>query len=131
MREPADGLVTNLDLRRGAYATAGHAALALVDTQSVYVEGYFEEAKLPRIHAGARVRVVPMGGERSYGGVVDSVSAGIAHRDRSTGANAAAQREPHLQLGAARAAHPGACEARPDAAGRACRVRANGDGACA
>ncbi|HEY0201530.1 MAG TPA: biotin/lipoyl-binding protein, partial [Burkholderiaceae bacterium] len=49
---PADGLVTNLDLRQGSYATAGHPVLALVDAHSFYVEGYFEETKLPRIHVG-------------------------------------------------------------------------------
>ena len=30
-----------------------------------YVEGYFEETKLPRIHVGDRVRVTPMGGSSS------------------------------------------------------------------
>ncbi|WP_325342136.1 HlyD family secretion protein [Xylophilus sp.] len=86
VRAPTGGLVTNLDLRQGAYAAAGHAVLALVDTQSIYVEGYFEETKLPRIHVGDRVRVLPMGGGE-IGGTVASVAAGIADRDRSTSAN--------------------------------------------
>src|SRR6218665_300894 len=34
VRAPVDGLITNLDLREGGYANAGHAALALVDTRS-------------------------------------------------------------------------------------------------
>ena len=86
VRAPADGLVTNLDLRQGSYATAGHAALALVDAHSFYVEGYFEETKLPRIHVGDPVRVTPMGGVPMAGTVV-SVAAGIADRDRTTSAN--------------------------------------------
>jgi multidrug resistance efflux pump len=86
VRAPADGLVTNLDMRTGSYAQAGHAALALVDAKSFYVEGYFEETKLPRIHVGDRVRVTPMGGAR-LDGSVESIAAGIADRDRSTGAN--------------------------------------------
>ena len=45
-----DGRVTNLDLRAGAYATAGRGVMALVDSGSFYIEGYFEETKLPRIH---------------------------------------------------------------------------------
>jgi multidrug resistance efflux pump len=86
VRAPADGLVTNLDMRTGSYAQAGRAALALVDAKSFYVEGYFEETKLPRIHVGDRVRVTPMGGTR-LDGSVESIAAGIADRDRSTGAN--------------------------------------------
>lgn len=84
---PADGRVTNLDLRQGSYATAGHAVLALVDAGSLYVEGYFEETKLGRIHLGDRVTVTPMGQRTALAGTVDSLAAGIADRDRSTGAN--------------------------------------------
>lgn len=87
VRAPAGGLVTNLDLRQGSYATAGRPALALVDGDSFYVEGYFEETKLPRIHTGDRVRVAQMGGGTVLGGTVESVAAGIAERDRSTGTN--------------------------------------------
>ena len=86
VRAPADGLVTNLDLREGSYATAGRPALALVDARSFYVEGYFEETKLPRIHIGDKVRITPMGGGELKGTVV-SLAAGIADRDRSTSAN--------------------------------------------
>ena len=86
VRAPTDGLVTNLDMRSGSYAQAGRAALALVDARSFYVEGYFEETKLARIHVGDRVRVTPMGGAR-LDGTVESIAAGIADRDRSTGSN--------------------------------------------
>ncbi len=87
VRAPIDGLVTNLDLREGSYAAAGHPALALVDTGSFYVEGYFEETKLARIHVGDRVRVLPMGAASALEGQVESIAAGIADRDRSTSAN--------------------------------------------
>ena len=86
VRAPTDGLVTNLDLRQGSYATAGHPVLALVDARSIYVEGYFEETKLARIHVGDRVRVTPMGGGELMG-TVESITAGIADRDRSTATN--------------------------------------------
>ena len=87
VRAPSAGVVTNLDLRQGSYATAGRPVLALVEEASIYVEGYFEETKLPRIHVGDRVVVVPMGTEPRLRGRVESLSAGIADRDRSTGAN--------------------------------------------
>jgi len=86
VRAPTAGLVTNLDLRQGAYASAGHSVMALVDAGSIYVEGYFEENKLARIHQGDRVRVTPMGGP-ALEGTVESIAAGIADRDRSTSAN--------------------------------------------
>ena len=86
VRAPTAGLVTNLDLRQGAYASAGHPVMALVDASSFYVEGYFEENKLARIHQGDRVRVTPMGGP-AIEGTVESIAAGIADRDRSTSAN--------------------------------------------
>lgn len=86
VRAPMNARVTNLDLRKGAYATAGRPAMALIDTDSLYVEGYFEETKLPRVHIGDRVRVLPMwGGE--IGGRVESIAGAIADRDRSTSAN--------------------------------------------
>lgn len=87
VRAPSGGLVTNLDLRQGSYAAAGRPVLALVDAQSFYVEGYFEETKLARIHLGDRVRVMPMGGGAALDGTVESVAAGIADHDRSTSAN--------------------------------------------
>jgi multidrug resistance efflux pump len=86
VRAPVAGLVTNLDLRAGAHTNAGHPVMALVESGSLYVEGYFEEDKLPRIRVGDRVHVRPMGGGLVEG-TVDSIAAGIADRDRSTGAN--------------------------------------------
>jgi RND family efflux transporter MFP subunit len=82
-----DGRVTNLDLRVGAYAAAGRPVMALVDTGSFYVEGYFEETKLPRIHEGDTVTVALMGEPRVLRGHVESIAMGIADRDRSTAAN--------------------------------------------
>ncbi|OZI34375.1 efflux transporter periplasmic adaptor subunit [Bordetella genomosp. 10] len=84
---PTDGRVTNLDLRVGSYAAAGRGVMALVDSNSFYVEGYFEETKLPRIKEGDRVSVQLMGEARTIQGHVDSIALGIADRDRSTSAN--------------------------------------------
>jgi RND family efflux transporter MFP subunit len=82
-----DGRVTNLDLRTGAYAAAGHPVLALVEAGSFYVEGYFEETKLVRIHEGDPASVTLMGDPRPIRGHVESIALGIADRDRSTSAN--------------------------------------------
>ena len=81
------GAVTNLDLRPGAYVSASHPVLALVDRGSFYVEGYFEETKLQAIHLGDPVTVSLMGAEQKLSGHVESFAEGISDRDRGTGAN--------------------------------------------
>ncbi|MEI9983108.1 MAG: HlyD family efflux transporter periplasmic adaptor subunit [Aliidongia sp.] len=53
--------MTNLDLHPGDYLTAGTQVLALVDTDSLRVEGYFEETKLRHIHIGDEARIRLMG----------------------------------------------------------------------
>jgi multidrug resistance efflux pump len=83
----ADGIVTNLDLQPGAYVSAGHPVLALVERGSFYVEGYFEETKLPGIAIGDPVTVSLMGSRAQLAGHVDSFAQGIADRDRNTGSN--------------------------------------------
>ncbi|AUL47473.1 HlyD family secretion protein [Bordetella trematum] len=87
VRATADGRITNLDLRQGAYARAGQPVMALVDAGSFYVEGYFEETKLPAIQEGDPVRIMLMGDDRPIEGHVESIALGIADRDRQTGAN--------------------------------------------
>lgn len=84
---PVNGRIANLDLRTGSYVSASHAVLALIDTDSYYVEGYFEETKLPRIAAGDAVTIIPMGGTTKLPGHVDSIASGIAERDRLTSPN--------------------------------------------
>lgn len=83
----SDGIVTNLDLQAGAYVSAGHPVLALVDRNSFYAEGYFEETKLPGISLGDPVSVSLMGTKQQLSGHVDSFAQGIADRDRNTAGN--------------------------------------------
>jgi multidrug resistance efflux pump len=61
--------------------------MALVDRNTFYVEGYFEETKLPGIQLGDKVEVTLMGTRQPLQGRVESFAEGIADRDRSTGAN--------------------------------------------
>lgn len=84
---PVNGTVSNLDLRAGSYVSAGRAVMALIDSDSYYVEGYFEETKLPAIQVGDAVVVLPMGESLRLKGHVESLSGGVADRDRSTSAN--------------------------------------------
>jgi RND family efflux transporter MFP subunit len=89
-----NGTITNMDLRPGAYVTAGHGVMALVDTDTLRVEGYFEETKLPRIHVGDPVRIRLMGDARPLTGHVESIAAGIEDRDRSQGTSLLANVNP-------------------------------------
>ena len=82
-----NGSITNLDLRVGAYVTASHPVMALVENNSFYVEAYFEETKLPFIHVNDKASITLMGSQQALTGTVDSLAAGIVDRDRSTGAN--------------------------------------------
>jgi RND family efflux transporter MFP subunit len=89
-----NGVVTNLELQPGDYYTAGRAALALVDTDSLRVVGYFEETKLPRIHVGDRVSVRLMGESPIIYGHVKSIAPGIYDRERTATANLIADINP-------------------------------------
>ncbi|CCE00203.1 HlyD family secretion protein [Bradyrhizobium sp. STM 3809] len=91
---PVNGVITNMDLRPGAYVSAGKGVMALVDTDTLHVEGYFEETKLPRIRVGAAVRIRLMGTGEVLTGHVESIAAGIEDRDRAEGASLLANVTP-------------------------------------
>jgi multidrug resistance efflux pump len=91
---PVSGTVTNLELRPGDYVTAGRAVLALVDRDTIRIEGYFEETKLPRIAPGAPARVRLMGERADIRGHVSSIAGGIEDRDRAAGPNLLANVNP-------------------------------------
>ena len=84
---PVNGILANVQLQPGDYATAGHPIFALIATDSLHVDGYFEETKLPRIHVGDRATVQLMGGSEKLDGHVESISGGIEDRERGASAN--------------------------------------------
>ena len=76
---PVNGYVTNLTLRIGDYATPGQAKMTLVDSDSYWIVGYFEETKLPGIHEGDYAHVRLMGWHPEIAGHVESFSRAIAN----------------------------------------------------
>ena len=94
VRASVSGIVTNMELRPGAYLTPGKGVMALLDTDTLHVQGYFEETKLQRIHVGDSVNVRPMGSSHVLQGRVESVAAGIEDRDRSNGSSLLANVNP-------------------------------------
>jgi RND family efflux transporter MFP subunit len=94
VRASVNGIITNMDLRPGAYVTSGKGVMALVDTDTLRVEGYFEETKLSRIHVGDPVQIRLMGDVRPLTGHVESIAAGIEDRDRGQGTSLLANVNP-------------------------------------
>ena len=85
VRAAVNGVVTNMELRPGTYLNPGKGVMALLDSDTLHVEGYFEETKLQRIHLGDAVNVRLMGSRHALPGRVESVAAGIEDRDRRSG----------------------------------------------
>ncbi len=75
-----DGYVTNLNVHVGDYARTGEAKMAVVDKNSFWVYGFFEETKLPNVHLGDKADLQMMSGE-VLKGHVESISRGIYDRD--------------------------------------------------
>jgi|HubBroStandDraft_5_1064220.scaffolds.fasta_scaffold86118_2 RND family efflux transporter MFP subunit len=94
VRAPVNGVVTNVELQPGDYASAGHQVLALVATDTLHVDGYFEETKLPRIRVGDRAVVRIMGIATPLPGQVVSIAAGIEDRERAASSSDLANVNP-------------------------------------
>jgi len=84
---PVNGSITDFSLRPGDYVSVGKAVAALVDSDSFYVAGYFEETKLPRIQIGDKVLVRIVGESQPLDGHVESFAAGIEDRERAASSN--------------------------------------------
>jgi multidrug resistance efflux pump len=81
---PVDGYVTNMNTSPGTYVTAGVQLMALVDTSSYWIAGYFKESQLPNIKVGQKAIITMMGYETEpFEGVVRSLGWGIYVQDGS------------------------------------------------
>ncbi len=77
VRSPVNGWVTNLLAQLGDYANVGQNIISLVDADSFWVDGYFEEINLGSIHVGAPAEVKLMGYSQTVRGHVDSIARAI------------------------------------------------------
>jgi len=82
---PVDGYLSDQTMRVGDYVKTGTPVLSIVDTDSLRVEGYFEETKLHAIAVGQPVDIHIMGESQHLRGHVQSIAAGIEDRDRARG----------------------------------------------
>jgi RND family efflux transporter MFP subunit len=78
VRSPVNGYVTNLLLRVGDYANAGATNISVIDADSYWVDGYFEETKMAHVCIGDHAEAQLMGYRDPIIGRVQSVTHGIS-----------------------------------------------------
>jgi multidrug resistance efflux pump len=77
IHSPVNGYVTNLLAQLGDYANVGQSRISLVDADSFWIDGYFEETNLRAIRQGDRASIKLMGYSQIVRGHVDSIARGI------------------------------------------------------
>jgi multidrug resistance efflux pump len=77
VRSPVNGYVTNLLTQLGDYANVAQKVISVVDADSFWIDGYFEESSLGRIHEDDPATVKLMGYSRLVRGHVGGVARGI------------------------------------------------------
>jgi multidrug resistance efflux pump len=84
VRSPVNGYVTNLLMRVGDYAHAGVMDLSVIDADSYWIDGYFEETKMPYICVGDTVEARLLGYDDPILGRVESITRGISVSNASS-----------------------------------------------
>ncbi|MBR0692195.1 HlyD family secretion protein [Bradyrhizobium lablabi] len=74
---PVNGYVTNLQVQLGDFVTVGQRSISLVNTDSFWVDAYFEETNLRGIREGDLASIKLMGHGEVVRGHVESVARGI------------------------------------------------------
>jgi RND family efflux transporter MFP subunit len=78
VRSPVNGIVANLLLREGDYAREGATNVSVIDTDSYWIDGYFEETKLARLCVGDRAEAKLMGYSAPIIGHIATVTLGVS-----------------------------------------------------
>ncbi len=91
---PVNGWVTNLLWQLGDYADVGERKISIVNADSFWVDGYFEETALQRIHVGDPVRIKLMGFDQVLRGHVDDIAHGITVDNAQPGSGGLATVNP-------------------------------------
>jgi RND family efflux transporter MFP subunit len=94
IRSPVNGYVTNLLAQRGDYANVAENVISLVDADSYWVDGYFEETNLSRIRKGDPATAKLMGCAQVIRGHVNSIARAIAVANAQPGQQGLATVDP-------------------------------------
>lgn len=86
VRSTVNGYVTNLLLREGDYAHQGISNVSVIDTDSYWIDGYFEETKLSGLCVGDRAEAKLMGYSAPIIGYVSTVTRGVSVSNAAAGA---------------------------------------------
>src|SRR5262249_27820828 len=86
VRSPVTGYVTKLLLRVGDYAHQGASNVSIIDTDSYWLDGYFEETKMARVCVGDRAEAALMGYSSPIVAHVATVTRGVSVSDAAAGA---------------------------------------------
>jgi RND family efflux transporter MFP subunit len=78
VRSPVNGYVTNLLMRVGDYAHAGTNNISVIDGDSYWIDGYFEETKMAHVCVGDRAEAALMGYRDPIVGRIQTVTRGIS-----------------------------------------------------
>jgi RND family efflux transporter MFP subunit len=78
VRSPVNGYVTNLLMRVGDFAHAGTTNISVIDADSYWIDGYFEETKMAHVCIGDRAEAALMGYRDPIVGRVQTVTRGIS-----------------------------------------------------
>jgi RND family efflux transporter MFP subunit len=78
VRSSVSGYVTNLLMRVGDYAHAGTNNISVIDADSYWIDGYFEETKMAHVCVGDRAEAALMGYRDPIVGRVQTVTRGIS-----------------------------------------------------
>ena len=83
---PVDGYITNLSLQIGSQAVVNQPFMALIDSNSFWVHGFFKETSISEMKKGNPSLITLMTYPDSpIEGVVDSIGWGVSQQDGSTG----------------------------------------------
>ena len=85
VRSPVNGYVTNLLMRVGDYAHAGTTNISVIDADSYWIDGYFEETKMRHVCIGDRAEAALMGYRDPIVGRVETVTRGISVSNAAPG----------------------------------------------
>ena len=94
LRSPVNGWITNLLIRQGDYATAGQQVMSIVDADSFWLDGYFEETAVNQIRDGDTAKIWLLGYNKVLYGRVDSVARGIVVSNATPGTSGLANVNP-------------------------------------
>jgi len=82
---PVNGYVTNLLMRVGDFAHAGTSNISIIDADSFWIDGYFEETKMAQICVGDRAEAKLMGYSQPIIGYVETITRGISVSNAAAG----------------------------------------------